>query len=154
MSRLNPEQLHVSFNGVIPDIFCLPRRYTLTHSDKTGDLYLTIGSDFNHNQTSGLYTRFMRDEVLAEWKTQQGAFALLVNCHVCGGLVFGTASMRESIFRRELPLVLEAIAFGDRELLLRKPELCQSEIIIRFQRSKPEECTIESWGHVGDFSPR
>jgi hypothetical protein len=47
------------------------RCYTLTHSDTTGELFLTIGPDFDRAQISGLYTRLMRDEVLAEWREDE-----------------------------------------------------------------------------------
>jgi hypothetical protein len=68
MSRLRPDKLHVRCaGGVTPDGPITPRRYTLTHSDATGDLYLTIGPDYDRQQISGWYTRLMRDEVLAEW---------------------------------------------------------------------------------------
>jgi hypothetical protein len=69
MSRLKPEKLHVRFApSTTADGPVVPRRYTLTHSDVTGDLFLTIGPAYDHKQISGLYTRFMRDEVLAEWR--------------------------------------------------------------------------------------
>lgn len=68
MRRLDPVKLHVEWApGSTPEGPLLPRTYTLTHSDSTGDLYLTIGPAYNEEQTSGWYTRFMRDEVLAEW---------------------------------------------------------------------------------------
>ena len=90
MSRLRPEKLHVTYSsGVTVDAPLLPRRYTLTHSDSTGDLYLTIGADYNREQIAGWYTRFMRDEVLAEWKDNAHGTSLHVYCHVSGGLVFG-----------------------------------------------------------------
>jgi integrase len=42
--RLRPEKLHVSLaEGSIADGPVTPRSYTLTHSDTTGDLFLTIG---------------------------------------------------------------------------------------------------------------
>ena len=64
MSRLNPAKLHITFReGAAPDGPLIPRRYTLTHSDQTGDLFLTIGPEVNHAQISGWYTRLMRDEV-------------------------------------------------------------------------------------------
>ena len=150
---MDPEKLHVRFDGVLSDVIALPRCYTLTHSDRTGDLYLTIGSDFNHKQISGLYTRLMRDEVLAEWRMEQDLFFLHVCCHVCGGFVFGTASMRESIFRHELPLVLEAFAYGDREMVDKTPRLRDAKVFVHFGKTKPSECKIESWRHAGDYSP-
>ena len=65
MTRLRLEKLHVQFAaGVAPDGPITPRRYTLTHSDATGDLYLTIGPDYDRRQISGVYTRLLRDEVL------------------------------------------------------------------------------------------
>lgn len=40
----------------------MPRAYTLTHSDRTGDLFLSIGPKHDEAQVAGLYTRLMRDE--------------------------------------------------------------------------------------------
>ena len=37
-----------------------PRRYTLTHNDITGQLSLSIGSNYNMVQVSGWYTRLIR----------------------------------------------------------------------------------------------
>lgn len=43
MSHLNPNKLHVDFMGsVTQEGPVVPRAYTLTHSDSTGDLFLTI----------------------------------------------------------------------------------------------------------------
>ena len=151
LSRLDPKKLHVRVDGVMPDVLALPRRYTLTHSDKTGDLYLTIGSNFDYEQISGWYTRLMRDEVLAEWKKEQDRFYLHVYCHVCGGFVFGSASFREWIFRREMPLVLEAIRYGDRELFAKDSRLDQAEVLVHFQRPKAEDCKTQQWGRPSNY---
>jgi hypothetical protein len=151
LRRLDPQKLHVTISNVSPHNFALPRRYTLTHSDRTGDLYLTVASDFNQEQFSGLYTRFMRDEVLAEWNMEKDLLFLHVHCHVSGGFVVGTASLRESIFRRELPLVLEALRYGDRELFNKDTKLDQAEILVHLRKPKTRDCKIESWGHIGDY---
>jgi hypothetical protein len=151
MGRLNPKKLHVHFKGVRADVFNLPRRYTVTHSDKTGDLYLTISSKFDSEQISGWYTRLMRDDVLAEWKENQNAFGLHIYCHVSGGFVFGTASLRESIFRRELPLVLEAIRYGDGELINSDSRLDQAEVFVHFEKSKTKSCVVEGWGPLANY---
>ncbi len=151
MSRLDPEKLHVRVEGVSLSVFALPRRYTLTHSDRSGDLFLTIGVDFDYEQISGLYTRLMRDEVLAEWKTSQDDLYLHVYCHVSGGFVFGTASLRESIFRREMSLVLEAIRHGDRELIDGDSRLDQAEVLVHFRKSKTDNCESEEWGPLRKY---
>jgi hypothetical protein len=81
MSRLRPEKLHVRLaEGYPAEEPVTPRRYTLTHSDITGDLFLTIGPAFDQAQISGRYTRLMRDEVLAEWLEDELLPSLHVYC--------------------------------------------------------------------------
>jgi hypothetical protein len=153
MSRLRPEKLHVTFlSGATPEGPVTPRRYTLTHSDITGDLFLGIGADYNRSQISGWYTRFMRDEVLAEWLHGNDGLCLYVHCHVSGGLVLGMAGWRDAIFRRELPLVLEAFCFGDRKLFEKWPELDRSPLRVRFHSSKRRYNRTESWGTPADYA--
>ena len=144
MSRLRSEQLTVIYSGDITKTDPItPRRYTLTHSDATGKLTLTIGSEYNLKQISGWYTRLMRDEVLAEWIKRDSLYSLDVYCHVSGGLIFGGSSMRESIFLNEMPLVLEALRFGDRLLFDRHVELDDAVIRIHLQRSSKEYRVVE-----------
>ena len=153
MGRLRPEKLHVQFApDTAPEGPVSPRRYTLTHSDATGDLFLTIGSDYDRQQISGWYTRLMRDEVLAEWREEEDGPALHVHCHVSGGLVVGSAGWRDAIFRRELPLVLEAFRFGDRELFEAQPELDQAPIWVHFHATRPRYNRVESWGTPADYT--
>ena len=79
-------RLHVTFEADIEkSILSLPRRYTLTHSDVTGDLFLTIAKDYDRDQINGWYTRLMHDEVLAEWLQEGGEYSLHLYCHVSGG---------------------------------------------------------------------
>ena len=152
MVRLRPERLRVTYlHGVTPETPIVTRRYTLTHSDSTGELFLSIGPDYNHKQISGLYTRLMRDEVVAEWKEDENGVALHVYCHVSGGLVFGRASWRESIFRSEMPLVLEAIRYGDRRFFDANPNLDNSPILVHFQSSKSDHTKIETWGTPASY---
>ena len=152
MSRLRPEKLNVRLaEGVSADGPIVPRCYTLTHSDATGDLFLATGSEFDRAQISGWYTRLMRDEVLAEWLEDDDGPSLHVYCHVSGGLVFGTARWRDAIFRHELPLVLEAFRHGDRELFETLPELDSALIRVHFQSSRRRYRRTERWGTPADY---
>ena len=152
MSRLRPEKLHVRFAGDLePAGSLVPRRYTLTHSDTTGDLFLTVGLDYDRRQISGWYTRLMRDEVLAEWREEDEGPSLHVYCHVSGGLVFGTAGLRDAIFRRELPLVLEAFRQGDRSLFEANPDLDQAPILVHFRSRRRRYRRLERWGTPADY---
>ncbi len=152
VGRLNPDKLHVRFEGGAEEPSSpIPRCYTLTHSDRTGDLYLTVGPEHNIPQTRGWYTRLMRDEVLAEWEQTGEGPVLHVHCHVCGGLALGPARMRDAIFKRELPLVLETIRFGDRGLFDKWPDLDRAPIRVHFQASKARYNRVEDWGVPADY---
>jgi len=152
MKRLNPEKLHVRYlSGSTPDTFVLPRRYTLTHSDRTGELFLTIGDRYDQKQISGLYTRFMRDEVVAELAEYGTDLILKVQCHVSGGFVLGSARWRYDIFHSELPLVLEAIRYGDRTIFENFPEADNAPVHVHFQSKNNRYDTIENWGVIRDY---
>lgn len=152
MSRLRPEKLHVTFEPPAKAQGpAVPRAYTLTHSDLSGDLFLTIGPDVNREQISGLYIRLMRDEVVAEWREKQKGPVLRVHCHVSGGWALGPAAMRLAIFRRELPLVLEALRFGDRRFFAAHPECDQRPILVRFHARQRRYDGLEPWGVPADY---
>jgi hypothetical protein len=153
MKRLNPDKLHViHLNNSTHDGLMMPRRYTLTHSDRTGELFLSIGEQYDTKQTSGIYTKFMRDEVLAELRDELGASLLRVYCHVSGGFVLGTAKWRYGIFQSELPLVLEAIRYGDRALFERNPKLDIVPVLIHFQSTNSRFDKVENWGTMNKYT--
>jgi hypothetical protein len=152
MKRLKPEKLHVTYlSGTTPEDLVLPRRYTLTHSDRTGDLFLSIGTQYHKGQISKIYTKLMRDEVLAELFSRENGMKFDIYCHVSGGFVVGGAKWRYNIFRAELPLVLEAIRYGDRTLFINNPELDQIPVRIHFQSSNSKFNKVEQWGVMADF---
>jgi hypothetical protein len=153
MKRLNPDKLHVTdLVGLAAGAAILLRRYTLTHSDMTGDLFLTIGSDYDARQIARLYTRLMRDEVLAELASNGGeGTEFRVYCHVSGGLVIGAAKWRNNIFHAELPLVLEALRYGDRSLFEANPSLDQDRVNVYFRSSRRKYNQVENWGVMADY---
>ena len=153
MTDLNPDKLRVVYKGSVAETTLdLPRRYTLTHSDSTGDLFLTIGSDYDNEQISSLYTRFMRDEVLAEWQKTESGYELHLYMHISGGFCFGWASMRDRIFCYHLPLVLETIKYGDRRLYEKMPELERSHILVHFNSTNKKYDRVENYGQIKDIS--
>ena len=153
MKRLNPEKLRVTYlTGADQDGPLSPRRYTLTHSDVTGQLFLSIGREYDAKRLSHWYTRLMRDEVLAEWEMENGEPSLVVHCHVSGGLVFGWSAMRNGIFHRELPLALEGIRFGDRSLVEAHPALDKASVSVWFHTAQARYDVEEKWGHLKDYA--
>jgi len=93
----------------------------------------------------------MRDEVLAELKTDSEEPSLIVHCHVSGGFIFGRARWRYKIFCSELSLVLEAIRFGDKAFFDRDPKLDQIQVLIRFRSTDKKYNKTENWGLLGDY---
>jgi hypothetical protein len=155
MSRLKPEKLHVLFaEGFTRDGPLSPRRYTLTHSDRTGELFLSIGPEYDKEELRGWQSRLMRDEVLAEWQDQPGQPEVHVHCHVSGELALGPARWRDAIFRHELPLALEALFYGDRELIYGRQQLMQAPVWVHFHACQARYDVTEQWGTVADYSPR
>jgi hypothetical protein len=152
MTRLIPEKLHIKYlPGAGIDTPATPRYYTLTHSDSTGDLFLSIGQCYDTKQISKLYTRLMRDEVLAELRTDSEGLSLNVYCHVSGGFVFGRAKWRYNIFCSELSLVLEAIRFGDKAFFDHDPKLDQVPVLVHFKSTNKRYDKTEKWGSLGDY---
>ncbi|UCG84211.1 MAG: staygreen family protein [Dehalococcoidia bacterium] len=152
MSRFNKDKLFVRYLNELENASSLfPRCYTLTHSDCTGKMYLTIGRGYDQKQLSRCWTRFMRDEVLGEWKLQQDYPALDIHCHVSGGFIFGWASLRYKIFKSELPLALEAIRFGDLSIYEIRPDLDRATILVHFHARQVLYEVTENWGTPKDY---
>lgn len=150
LTRLNPDKLHVT---IIPptttETPIIPRCYTLTHSDLTGDLFLTIAQEFNKKQLRGWQTRLMRDEVLAEWLKSDQEYSFHVYCQISGGI--GSLKFRDRIFRQELPLVLESFRYGDQGLFQNYPFLDRTPISINFRSKNKKYNKIEVWGFLEDY---
>ena len=152
MAGSHPEKLHVRFHqGTKASEYSLPRRYTLTHSDTTGDLFLSIGAEYDQKQITGFYTRLMRDEVLAELRQEGGIWSLHVYCHVSGGFVFGSAGWRNEILHHHMRSVLEALRYGDRELIASHPDLDRSSVKVHFSSTHKRYDRVEEWGTFQDY---
>lgn len=154
MSVLVRESLHTKFmNDSLKNGPIVPRRYTLTHSDLTGELYLTIGQSFNRPQISGWYTRLMRDEVLAEWLhwEDNDKFILHVYCHVSGGIVLGSARWRYRIFKRHLNQVIQTFHYGDSQLVEAHPEIDKAQVVVHFKARQTRYNKMVKRGLFGDY---
>ncbi|MBS4223830.1 staygreen family protein [Lederbergia citrea] len=143
MSKFYPEKLSVKYrDDVTATEPIIPRRYTLTHSDLTGELFLIIGLDYAWDQVNPL-----RDEVLGEWKKHKSLFYFCVYLYVDQGQYsMSVSAKRYEIFRRELPLALTAMRYGDRFLFNTYPHLDQAFIIINFISAYPTFARRENWG--------
>jgi hypothetical protein len=147
MKKLNPEKLFVEFRpGVTPTDPVTGRKYTLTHSDQTGELFLTVAPEYAFDKINR-----SRDEVLAEWILYNGNPMLQVYVYVDGRYGPYISYVRDKVFRREMPLALESIRYGDAELFDRYPSLDKAPIWVRFDSEDPEYDKFEYWGTLADY---
>lgn len=150
MSKLNPEKLSVEFRqGVTSTKPIIPRRYTLTHSDITAELFLTIGLNYAIDKINS-----MRDEVLGEWVNMKTKYYYHVYLNVDGQFGLAAAAIRNKIFIRELPLALEAIRYGDSKFFSMYPELNHVPIMVYFISKIPKFNRIENWGTFSQYEIR
>jgi len=146
MERLDPEKLYVEFRpGVTMTEPILGRKYTLTHSDMTAELFLTIGLQFAYDKITS-----MRDDVLAEWRIANQGLFLYVYVYI-GNFEPAINAIRNAIFRRELPLALEAIVYGDHKFFMVHHQLVNSPLWIYFDSQDPNYNRFEYWGTVKDY---
>ncbi|MBM7702401.1 staygreen family protein [Metabacillus iocasae] len=143
MTTLNPQKLSVTYRqGVtaLHPVIC--RKYTLTHSDETAELFLFVDHQFATDQIGP-----MRDEVFAEWLQKDGACMLYVYVFVGNeNIDKSIQAIRYTIFKKEMPLALQAIRYGDQMFFKRYSPLDSAPIFVHFHSNDPNFHTIEYFG--------
>lgn len=147
--KWHPHRVHVGFlEGVTPDGPLLDRKYTVTKSARTGHFYISVGLRYNEDQISGRYTRWVRDEIIGEWLSED---ELRMHVHVSGGRVYGRAGMRYRKFQRELPMALAAIRYADGYMAERYPNLDDARVTVQFHSDLAQYDRVESYGLWRDY---
>ncbi|MFC7371666.1 staygreen family protein [Fictibacillus iocasae] len=143
MVMFNPKKLKTVFMPPATETEpVIGRRYTLTHSDETGDLFLDIGTEYAWNQITA-----MRDEVLGEWKTNFAYPVFAGQVLVADSTISKeTAKVRFDIFTRELPLALRAIRYGDKNFFQAHSQLDMAPIWMFFESYYPEYNGFRDFG--------
>lgn len=152
-ARFEASKLKVLFmgeqSGAVAPTKIVPRTYTLSHCDFTANLTLTISDIIQHDQMKGWYNR---DDVVAEWTQVNGNLILNVHCFVSGpdSLSDLAAEFRYHIFSKELPLVLEALLYGDSDLFRENQALMDALVRVYFHSSFQKYNRVECWGPLKD----
>lgn len=142
MFEFKPEKLFVDFkNGITNTGSAVPRAYTMTHSDETADLFVTIGSVYDSEKITE-----KRDEVLGEWVKEDGEYKVKVYVHVDGQNGEKETAIRNEIFRREMPLALSAIRYADKEFFKENSTLDKAPITVYFNSIYEKYNKKEDWG--------
>uniref|UniRef100_A0A803L742 Staygreen protein domain-containing protein n=1 Tax=Chenopodium quinoa TaxID=63459 RepID=A0A803L742_CHEQI len=165
-ARFEASKLTVDFMGQEVDEYTkvVPRVYILSHCDFTANLTLTISNIINVDQLGvikvvpefdipTLQGWYSKDDVVAEWKDIKGKMHLVVHCYVSGpNNLFRdlVAELRYHIFSKDLPLVLQAVLYGDSALFKAHPELMEAVVWVYFHSSSAKYNCIECWGPLKD----
>lgn len=147
MIKFQPDKLNVSYKDEIgTKNSLLTRKYTLTHSDESGELFLSIGKKYDLDKIN--YN--VRDEVLGSWEKDDKEY-LLITLEVDNGEDLSNTVKRDKIFRQELTLALVAIIYGDNLFFENNKELYEAPIRVKFNSKFSEYDTLEDWGKVRDY---
>ncbi|KAL3840057.1 hypothetical protein ACJIZ3_024648 [Penstemon smallii] len=150
-ARFEASKLKVLFMGeeVGTTSRIVPRTYTLSHCDFTANLTLTISNIIPRDQLKGWYKK---DDVVAEWTEVNNNLFLNVHCYVSGPNTLSdmAAEFRYHIFSKELPLVLEAVLYGDSDLFNSRQELMDALVRVYFHSSSKKYNRTECWGPLKD----
>ena len=124
------------------------RKYTLTHSDTTGIMFLDIGTEYNYSAIN----EELRDELFGRWVfyDDDNSYKLFFYAFV-GGDDFSSSSKRYNFFKSHMNLAIQSIIYGDRYLFKEYPQLIDTPIYVKFDSDFPLFNNYESYNYVRDY---
>ncbi len=147
MRELNPRKVFVQYrDSMKPYEPVLDRKYTITHSDITAELFVTISENYADDQITK-----MRDEVTIAWTQYNNEPVLTGSVLIDGEGVTGNAMVRNNIFYNEMPTALQALREADRFLFEAEPELDNTHVFIYFISNDPELNKVYDFGMIGFY---
>jgi hypothetical protein len=122
------------------------RKYTITHSDTTAELFVFVAENYAEDQITE-----MRDEVRVTWEQNRKGLVLIGSVLVDGNGVKGNATIRNEIFLKEMPKALQALRQADRFIFINEPSLDRTPVFIHFISSNPEYHKTYDFGFIGNY---
>ncbi|CEH34812.1 staygreen family protein [Romboutsia lituseburensis] len=146
--KFNPDKLETTFiEPMTPYGPIEGRKYTLTHSDETGMMFLDIADEYNYK----VINQDLRDELLGTWRIiYDNDYGLFLYAYI-GDLDYFSALMKYSAFKYHMNLALQAIIYGDKDLIKEYPKLINSPIYVKFDSLFPIFNNYEFYGYVKDY---
>lgn len=145
--NFNPDNLETTFiEPVTPYNPIENRKYTLTHSDDTKMLFLTVANKYNYEEIN----QKLRDELLGTWKKHENSYALIFYAYVGEENILNSLVKYKS-FKYHMELAIKAVMFGDREFLKKNPDLMNCPVFVKFDSSISSFDNYEFYGFVKDY---
>lgn len=147
MKMLNPQKVFTQYrNSTKPYEPIEERKYTITHSDTSAELYVFIAGEYAEDQITD-----MRDEVRVAWENNGRILILHGHVLVDGKGISGAAAIRDKIFYNEMPIALQALRQADRFLFEEHPELDSTPVFVRFVSENPIYNKVYNFGIIGNY---
>ncbi|WP_312650077.1 staygreen family protein [Aminipila sp.] len=147
MKELNPHKVFVQYRDIMkPYEPVMGRKYTITHSDTTAELFVFVAENYAEDQIT-----IMRDEVRVAWEENKKGLALIGSVIVDGKGVIGNAYIRNKIFYNEMPTALQALRQADRFLFDKEANLDNTTVFIHFISSNPAYDKTYDFGAIGIY---
>lgn len=137
------DKLEVEFSLDINHKGIENRKYTLTHSDETGQRFLFVRDQFAEEEYDEL-----RDEVIADWYKKEDNKELRIMCILYAEKSLYTEEERYKIFKRHMPRAITAIIGGDEEYITKNNLLDYDVYAYYLSDLIPKK---EYYGKVGEY---
>ena len=147
MRKLNPQKVFVQYRDEMkPYEPVANRKYTITHSDITAELFVFVADNYAEDQVTS-----MHDEVRLAWMQYQDKLILYGSVMVDDINSEGNTYIRNKIFYNEMPVALQALRQADRFLFDSAPDLDSTPVMIHFISSNPNYNKVYDFGAIGDY---
>ncbi len=147
MKELNPQKVFVQYrDDMNPSSPITDRKYTITHSDTTAQLFVFIANFYAEDQITN-----MHDEVKISWEQTNNQYVLIGTVIVDGQGIIGNSKLRNTIFYNEMPTALQALRQADRFLFEKNPILDNSPVFIHFISSNPTYNKTYNFGTINNY---
>lgn len=147
MKKIDPDKVNVEFRDrVMPLGPIHERKYTMTHSDETAELFVTIGTKYANDKMIDI-----RDEVLLAFEFSSAGLLLMGEVIVDGEGIPGNAERRNEIFAREMGTALQAIRYADADFYQANPALDHVPVYIWFRSDDPAYNKLYDYGTMSEY---
>ncbi len=147
MSDIDKSKVLVEYrDGVCEKSPVIGRKYTVTHSDVTGELYVTIGREY----ATDLFSE-IRDELLLTIFCCDNSVRIrgVVQLDVAGKAF--DREKRMQIFTNEMSKALQAVRYADHEFFEKHKFLDYEPILLRFASKDTRYDRIYHFGSMRDY---
>ena len=122
------------------------RKYTVTHSDETAEIFVTIGMEYARDKYSA-----MRDEVILHFLCCNNCIKMMGYVQIDVPGRYFDREKRKTIFCREMPKALQAVRYADRIFFDAHEELDQASVWIQFVSDDFAYSKASCFGKMKDY---